>query len=314
MKSYTTAVFVATVATTLFTRNTQSLLANGETDEDRYLQELLADDVGVLHNNIMKQVNDRLMEDRPEDYNEYTLLMAEQMEFLCHEDSDECKSSLIESIVSSGERRLQREEAGDNFSIRSIFPNELADETKGYFEAIHNVLLDARDQYRQGEGHLVDLNEVSSKINDITDIVEKSDAHHGVKTAIKSVGSIASNSLEYWTEALHDKQNSFRRLHEEHHRSLQFDFNPVDIAISDFIGGVVGSIDPLLAMIFGGQNNTVGLIFGVVGTAASDSLAAAGVVYYPGPAEIVRCFLEGLLQGSNCTIPGLFFNTTGLDD
>merc|ERR1711935_888477 len=145
-------------------------------------------------------------------------------------------------------------------------------------------------------------------------MVEKSNAHHGVKTAIKSVGTIASNSLEYWTEALHDKHNSFRRLHEEHHRSLQFfgfDFNPVDIAISDFIGGVVGSIDPLLAMVFGGANNTVGLIFAVVGTAASDSLIAAGVVYFPGPAEIVRCLLEGLLQGSNCTIAGLYLNGTG---
>lgn len=328
----------------LFVQSSLALQARQETAEDIHLKRLLVKDVGQLHNDIMEEVNYRMIERKPKDYNEYVSLVAEQMQFVCRENDDKCTSSLIDTIVSSAERRQQREEAGDDFSIHSVLPDVLGSKTKGYFEAVHSILLDVRNQYRAGKGHRVDVDQISKKISNVTAMVEKSDAHYGVKLAIKSVASVASNSLEYWTDAVYDRQNSFRRLHEEHRRSLSsrslqlfwvadvvYDivgdffgffsdifsftlaFNPADVAIADFIGAVVGSVDPLINILFGGENSTIALILNVFTTSSTDSLDTAGVVYYASPEEVVRCLLEGLLQNSGCTLTELFFNGTGLD-
>jgi len=278
---------------------------------------ITAKDVGDVHNKIMDQVDKRMRENIPTEYDSYIEIATEEMLTLCGDGDEECEKAVNEALHDSSKRVMEHQLSGKSlteFDMNTILPDELDDETRAHFESIHDALSLLKDD---------NMDDVLSAIDEIVEKVENGNAHDVIKTALVSVASVASGSTKYWMNARTDPENNFRRLQNDHtnifKRSgspekslLNLLIDPVSIAVADFIGAVVGSIDPIIDYVLaGGIASPFPIFFGVVLTSAGDSITSTGIII-PAASVAVRCFLEDQLTSANCSIRELFCSETDI--
>lgn len=298
-----------------------------------------SEDVGALHNRMLGRMNDRMLSTTSplSDSVGFARAMAEEMRLLCHDAHDACHGALVESILASDRRSVAHRAAGDAWDVASVWPDDDEDDkdrrhARTRFTAMYDVLVEATG-----------ADDVYDGVRAIVAETERSDAHHGVKAAVRAVASVATSSTQYWTDARRDTTNAFYQLHAArynhhgHHRrrrtqidlanipiigpffgavvdDADFPFDPSALIIADFIGAVVGSVDPIIDLVLGTNNSTIAVMWSVLSTSTSDSLKAGGVEYWPGLSGIVRCVLEDVLQNSGCDVFDLLLNTTNTTD
>lgn len=278
---------------------------------------MTAKDAGDIHNRIMTQVDKRMKDNIPTEYGSYMDIALEEMLSLCGTMDEDCARAVNKAIVGSSERINLHQVSGKSlteFDMGTIFPDEFDDDTRKHFESIHDALSLLKDD---------NIDDVLSAIDEVVEKVEKSDAHEMIKAGIVAAASVASGSTQYWMNARTDHENNFRRLQSDNTEIMRSNgsretgllnliFAPINIVIADFIGAVVGSIDPIIDFAFAaGAASPTPILFGVVFTAGFDSLAATGIII-PAASTIVRCFLENSLTSVNCSIRELFCGETDL--
>lgn len=266
-----------------------------------------------------------------ESYNE--IVLEEMIAFACLKGDHECEKHAFTKLEESNRRvRLHKVQTDtlEDFDLESILPEKLDKETKDIFISIHDTLA-GLDKGGDQEDN------VSVVLSTIDDIVERVDNHESLdevrKAALLSAASVAAGSTKYWAGALKDSENSFRRLQLSSYQYIKENTsNDIDsrrrmqsfggivgrlvnigqIVIADFIGAVVGTIDPLIEFILSSfAASPTPIFFGAFITATFDSIAATGIVI-PAASTIVRCVLEDILTAVNCSVLELFCGNTDI--
>lgn len=314
-----------------------------ENIEDNHpLRHLTAKTMGDYHNQVMSRVDERMREDLPSDLDSFNKIVLEEMiDFACPKGDQDCEEHAVAKLEESNRRvrlhKVMTNASTELLDLGSILPQKMDKEAKDIFISIHDTLAGLD---KKGE----DLdNVVENVLGQIDDIVKWVDNHesldHATKTALLSAASVAAGSTKYWVGALEDSDNSFRRLHVrseqyiEENTSGDFEkarvasdsqrrlrqlfggivgllVTPAQVIIADFIGAVVGSVDPLIEFVFAaGVASPTPILFEAFFTSVFDSIAATGILI-PAASTVVRCFLEDLLTAENCTVLELFCSET----
>lgn len=302
--------------------------------DDHPLKHLTAKNIGDFHNRVLTRVDDRMRDDLPSNLESYNEIVLEEMiAFACLKGDHECEKHAFTKLEESNRRvRLHKVQTDtlEDFDLESILPEKLDKETKDIFISIHDTLA-GLDKGGDQEDN------VSVVLSTIDDIVERVDNHESLdevrKAALLSAASVAAGSTKYWAGALKDSENSFRRLQLSSYQYIKENTsNDIDsrrrmqsfggivgrlvnigqIVIADFIGAVVGTIDPLIEFILSSfAASPTPIFFGAFITATFDSIAATGIVI-PAASTIVRCVLEDILTAVNCSVLELFCGNTDI--
>jgi len=277
------------------------------------LRNLKAADLGYWHNKIIMQVHDRIKDEMPADSEEYEKIMAEEISTLCPIDDYECKSSVQEYMDKNRERVPKFMEQGHSYQLHRDFP-------KGFDSEVQNHLTNIYYSVYLLEHN--DLEDVIKTITVINEDAQKSDLSESNKAIIESIASIARGSSELWTDAHKNPENAFHQLHKNNKRKLQEEgkmvllsivTSPVQFVLADVWGAIRAAIIPSVMMIFQ-MTNIISMITGILRSAATDSLYAAGI-YVPSKFDYAKCIFFKVTDLKECnrtTLFGPYFDGTKL--
>lgn len=303
------------------------------------LRDLTAKNMGDYHNQVMEKVDERMRDNLPDDIDEYNAIVLDEVtKFGCTQGDAACEKHMVTALEDSVRRvRLHKIKADSltNLDLGDLLPDELDKNTKAHFHNIHDTLSTL------GEGKSSEEN-VENVVSALEQIIERVEGDESLdetrRTAVLGAASVAAGSTKYWAKALKDSDNSFRRLQVRSEKNGKdemdesaienFDIhgrrsliigsvfrllvNVVEIVIADFIGAVVGSIDPTIDFIFAsGAASPTPILWGAFLTATFDSVEATGIII-PAASLVVRCVLEDILTDVNCSVREMFCSDTTL--
>lgn len=276
--------------------------ANNDKDKRLLFGKLSAKDMGSLHNEIVMQVHDRILESMPLDHDEYSQIVYEEVITTCSEVDDSCRERVRQNIERGKVEVKEFMEAGKTFDIHSVVDEDLDSELK---ESLHEILEAVNLLHDQP------LDNVLEVLENISNRVENSDVKDHNKVMIQMVSSVAAGSASLWSEIQQDSENAFHRLYAGGiGRKLQTVSstvvsnalgtstitNTVAFALSDTVGAVKGIAVPLL-FFFTGLGEPTLAVESAVQQSISDSLLAIGIKT-PTPMDVILCILD--LSLTNC--------------
>lgn len=266
------------------------------TDERLLFRSLRPDDMGTLHNEIVMQVHDRLLESAPKDHNEYSQIIYEEVITTCEDADDACRERIWQYIEKGRVEVKELMEAGDSFHVHSYVHDDLDDDLK---VPLHEILDAVRLLHDHPLDHVLDtLSKISDKME------SNNDSHSFNKDVVQMVTSIASGSALLWSEIDDNPHSAFHKLYTNgKKRNLQtvtteviqqsFGVSSatriVGFVLSDTIGAIKGLAIPAVFFLSGLGEPTLA-VESAVQQAMVDSLLAIGIKL-PTFQDILLCVL-----------------------
>lgn len=271
--------------------------------------------LGALHNDIIMKVHERIKDNIPENNFEYSAIVVDEVSALCNDSDGRCRKRIHEDAVRSQYELKEMFRAGDLFSPRHVFPDQMEDDAKKYLNDIYETTLLLKDQ---------SLEEVLYAIDDISEQIESSDMKSIQKQGLLSVASIATGSSVLWSYMLTDTDNAFYKIHSRRFSTIQNRTVTgsemlrfvAEYVIADVVGAIRGLIIPIEMILTQGDEAT--LIYSIARESITWSLEVVGIIL-PYPMDYFRCIvgefidfsiyenpLSAMFYPQDCTIEWLF--------